>query len=126
MALTITHDEGVDGAHPGPLGKVGGVFPGVASQPGVVVRSVNIAWDATYAAGGESLTPADVGLREIFAVIPVRTATQTAFGDVDGGVSFKYDATAQTLVAYLTNGTEPGAVDISADADGTFWVFGYL
>lgn len=125
MALTLTHDEAADGAHPGPLGKTGGVFPGVASAPGVTVRVVNIAWDAAYASGGEALTAADVGLGSIFAVIPVKTATQSAFGDVDGGYSFKYDAANAKLIAYATNGTEPGAIDISADADGTFWVFGY-
>ena len=124
MPLTISNDPAVDGADPGPLGRSGGVFPGVASSPGVVVKAVNIAWDAAYASGGESLTGQDVGLRSIFAVVPVRTGTQSVFGDVDGGLSFKYDTANETLIAYVTNGVEASG-DITADADGTFWVFGY-
>lgn len=125
MALTIAHDAATDGVDPGSVGRPGGAFIGHASGPGIVIKSVNIAWDASYAAGGEDLTPADVGLGEIIAVLPVRTETQSAFGDVDGGVSFKYDIANSKLIAYVTNGVEASG-DITADADGTFWVIGRL
>lgn len=57
----------------------------------VAVRTVT--FDDSYPTGGESFTPADVGLSE-FLFVDIQN-------DADGtlGFSFEYDYTAQTIVA---------------------------
>lgn len=80
------------------------------------VHFVNATFDSSYASGGESLTPSDVGLKSIDYVAP-------AF---NGGYHTEYDHTNQKLKAYVSNlnsglGAATGAVtdDDSAASNGT-------
>jgi hypothetical protein len=57
----------------------------------------HVTFDNSYATGGESLKPADVGLRQISNVIPVGAARKT---DATSAVNVSYDHTNQKLVAY--------------------------
>jgi hypothetical protein len=68
-------------------------------------RLVTVTFDASYAAGGESFTPADVGLSEFYCVIP----------SVDANANLpyvvQYDYTAQKLQVF--------GVEQDADASTT-------
>lgn len=55
---------------------------------------VNVTFDASYATGGESLVPSDVGLAEFYAVIPLPDA------NAEPGRVVQYDYTAEALVVF--------------------------
>lgn len=72
-------------------------------------RLVTVTFDSSYASGGESLTPSDVGMSEFLAVIPLPDANA-----LEGNIPV-YDYTAQKLMV-LGSGTT-GAVLDEAGAD---------
>lgn len=77
-------------------------------------KLLKVTFDNSYASGGESLTPASVGLSEIMFVIPQPDANALE------GYVVQYDYTAQTLMAFVEESAaaggpllEAGAVDLS-------------
>lgn len=98
MGLTVVD---TDAAPPSPV-------VGAKTRLGDVVKTVT--FDSSYAAGGESLTPAMLGLSSILFLIP----------NDAGGYAFAFDDAAQKLLAFRSGGAnavfaeETAAVDLSA------------
>lgn len=70
-------------------------------------RVMDIAFDTSYPTGGESLTPADLGLDSIFYLRASAPA----------GYKLVYDYSAQTLMAFRVGIAATAAGDIVADGD---------
>lgn len=66
------------------------------------VRLVTVTFDSSYPTGGESFTPADVGLSQIDAVF-VSPDSNAA-----GGHTVQYDYTAETLKVYVEEAVAAG------------------
>lgn len=80
------------------------------------VRIVSVTFDSSYATGGESLTPNNVGLAQFDIVIPSVDA------NAEGGHVVQYDYTAQTLMVFVEESTAAGGPLLEAasatDLDG--------
>jgi hypothetical protein len=66
------------------------------------VRIFDVTFDSSYPTDGEPLTPANLGMESVYAVIPAGLATNAA-GTLAVGVT--YDHAAQKLLAVETGGT---------------------
>lgn len=91
-------------------------FPrGAAGGPTSVF--VKATFDSSYPTGGESLTPAMLGLSEIFLVLVSNDAA-----DGSAGFVFQYDYTAQKIKAFDEGGVADAPLtelaDTSSDLDG--------
>lgn len=69
------------------------------SMNNACMNVVEVTFDDSYVTGGEPLTPAQMGLSVIHAVIPAN----------NGGYAFEYDKAAKKLKAYY--GNNAGSVD---------------
>lgn len=77
------------------------------------VRTANVTFTGSYAAGGESITPSAVGLRRIFTVSGVVTE---ASGQTTAWMPY-WDATNQKLKLF---GAGTGATGLTEHADGAY------
>lgn len=94
MALTIanTHSQ----------------FPVVPVGNGAIAKVQTVTFDSSYATGGESLTPSNVGMSEFLAVIPLPDANA-----LEGHV-VQYDYTAQKLMVFRqTDPADAGGADVA-------------
>lgn len=95
MALTILD---VDAGPPSPV-------IGAATPYGDVVKQVT--FDSSYATGGESLTPAMLGLTSIVFLDP----------NAAGGYFFVYDYANQKLLAYLSGSANAVLAEVASTTD---------
>lgn len=73
------------------------------------VRVYDVTFDSSYPTGGESLTPADVGLKKIEQVIPQGPAADSDGTGGANSVDVRYDYSTQKLQAFEGGGA--GAVN---------------
>lgn len=73
------------------------------------VRTRDVTFDSSYATGGETLVPADVGLKTIVCADTGGLARTGAAGATAAVVS--YDYTNQKLQAYVSNGASPALLN---------------
>lgn len=77
-------------------------------------RTYDVTFDSSYPTGGESLTPANVGLKKIVQVIGDGTFTATEGGTT--GVQVSYDYTNKKLQAFWGNA---GTASVAPEVTGT-------
>lgn len=73
------------------------------------IRTRDVTFDSSYATGGLSLKPSDVGLRQIVSAAPCGAGRAGASGATGAEVS--YDYTNQKLQAYVSNGASPALLN---------------
>lgn len=89
MAITLT----IANAHP--------ELPAL-SMGNARARLVNVTWSGTYVQGGDALTPASVGLSEIFAVFPVAQAESLGANRTE---TVQFNPTTGKLAVYFGDAT---------------------
>lgn len=100
------------------LGTISKITPNPDSTAGnfkVRVRDVQLTSGANYTAGGETITPSQVGLRRIFQVVTDAGGKNAAGANV---VPVRYDYAANKLQAYRYDGASVGKAFLEEVAAG--------